>query len=104
EIDILLAHAPAYFGEAIGEVHGIGSSRVAGCITKECVGTFGTPTSIQQNGPLTYSITSSARTSIVGGTSRSSALAVFMFSTVSYLVGACTGRSAGFSPLRMRST
>jgi hypothetical protein len=24
--------------------------------------------------------------------------------TSSYLVGACTGRSAGFSPLRMRST
>src|SRR5262249_13978104 len=25
-------------------------------------------------------------------------------STVSYLVGTCTGRSAGFSPFRMRST
>jgi hypothetical protein len=24
--------------------------------------------------------------------------------TVSYLVGNCTGRSVGFSPLRMRST
>ena len=39
-----------------------------------------------------HSITSSARTSTVAGTSRPSALAVFMFSTVSYLVGACTGR------------
>src|SRR5439155_25920085 len=53
---------------------------------------------------ISHSITSSARTSTVGGTSRPSALAVLRLSTVSYLVGACTGRSAGFSPLRMRST
>jgi hypothetical protein len=33
-----------------------------------------------------------------------SALAVFKLITVSYLVGACTGRSTGFSPLRIRST
>jgi hypothetical protein len=33
-----------------------------------------------------------------------SALAVFRSMTSSYIVGACTGRSAGFSPLRMRST
>ena len=39
-----------------------------------------------------------------GGTVRPSALAVFRLITNSYLVGACTGRSAGFSPLRMRST
>jgi hypothetical protein len=51
-----------------------------------------------------HSITSSARESSVGGTSRPSALAVLRFITSSYLVGACTGRSAGFSPLRMRST
>ena len=51
-----------------------------------------------------YSITSSARTSSDGGTSRPSALAVFTLSTRSYLVGVCTGRSAGLSPLRMRST
>jgi hypothetical protein len=31
-------------------------------------------------------------------------LAVLRLITNSYLVGACTGRSAGFSPLRMRST
>ena len=36
--------------------------------------------------------------------SRPSALAVLRLITSSYLVGACTGRSAGFSPLRMRST
>ena len=33
-----------------------------------------------------------------------SAFAVFRLITSSYLVGDCTGRSAGFSPLRMRST
>src|SRR5262249_59497244 len=51
-----------------------------------------------------HSITSSARASSVEGTSRPSACAVFRLITSSYLVGACTGRSAGFSPLRMRST
>src|SRR5262245_46530990 len=51
-----------------------------------------------------YSITSSARASTDGGTVRPSALAVLRLITSSYLVGACTGRSAGFSPLRMRST
>src|SRR5262249_53247428 len=49
-----------------------------------------------------HSITSSARASSVVGTSRPSALAVLRLMTSSYLVGACTGRSAGFSPLRMR--
>src|SRR5262249_31526769 len=51
-----------------------------------------------------HSITSSARAMRVGGNSRPSALAVFKLMTSSYLVGVCTGRSAGFSPLRMRST
>src|SRR5437763_15642629 len=45
----------------------------------------------------TYSITSSARASSIGGTSRPSALAVLRLITSSYLVGVCTGRSAGFS-------
>src|SRR5256885_5064883 len=52
----------------------------------------------------THSITSSAVASSVGGTSRPSALAAFRLITSSNLVGSCTGRSAGFSPLRMRST
>src|SRR5262249_15635408 len=52
----------------------------------------------------THSITSSARASTDVGTSRPSALAVLRLFTSSYLVGAWTGRSAGFSPLRMRST
>src|SRR5262245_38270383 len=51
-----------------------------------------------------HSITSSARASKLSGTMRPSALAVLRLTTSSYLVGACTGRSAGFSPLRMRST
>src|SRR5262245_26494113 len=51
-----------------------------------------------------HSITSSARASIVGGTSWPSAFAVLRLMTSSNLVGACTGRSAGFAPRRMRST
>src|SRR5215471_6716475 len=51
-----------------------------------------------------HSITSSARASSVGGTSRPRARAVLRLITSSYLVGACTGKSPGFSPLRMRST
>src|SRR5262249_22200283 len=47
-----------------------------------------------------HSITSSARASSVAGTSSPSVLAVLRLITSSYLVGACTGRSAGFSPLR----
>jgi len=48
--------------------------------------------------------TSSARASSVGPTSRPSARAVLRLIASSYLVGACTGKSAEFSPLRMRST
>src|SRR5262245_56639734 len=51
-----------------------------------------------------HSITSLARASTDGGISRPSALAVLRLITSSYLVGVCTGRSAGFAPLRMRST
>src|SRR5215831_21427913 len=51
-----------------------------------------------------YSITSSARARTDGGTVMPSAFAVLRLMTSSYFVGACTGMSAGFSPLRMRST
>ena len=51
-----------------------------------------------------HSITSSARASTLAGTARPSAFAVLRLITVSYLVGTCTGMSAGVSPLRMRST
>jgi hypothetical protein len=51
-----------------------------------------------------YSITSSARASSEGGTVRPSAFAVLRLITNWYLFGDWTGRSAGFAPLRMRST
>src|SRR6516165_3353112 len=51
-----------------------------------------------------HSITSSATASSVGGTSSPSALAVRKLITSWYWVGCWTGRSAGFSPLRTRST
>ena len=45
-----------------------------------------------------HSITSSARATTDGGRSRPSAFAVFRLMTSWYLVGACTGRSAGLVP------
>ena len=51
-----------------------------------------------------HSITSSARASSVGEISRPSAFAVLRLMISSNLVGCITGRSAGFSPLRMRPT
>src|SRR5262249_45531486 len=52
-----------------------------------------------------HSMTSSARARrSLSGIWRPSAFAVLRLMTNSYLVGACTGRSAGFSPLRIRST
>src|SRR6516162_2983860 len=51
-----------------------------------------------------HSITSSASARRVGGTVRPSVLAVLRLMTNSYLVGACTGKSPGFSPLKIRST
>jgi hypothetical protein len=51
-----------------------------------------------------HSMTSSASARRFGGTSRPSAFAVFRLITSSNLVGCMTGRSAGFSPLRMRPT
>src|SRR5262249_15317552 len=49
-----------------------------------------------------HSITSSASASNLSGISRPSALAVLGLSTNSNFVGSITGRSLGFSPLRMR--
>jgi hypothetical protein len=51
-----------------------------------------------------HSITSSGRASSDAGTVRPSVFAVLRLMISSYLVGAYTGRSTGFSPLRMRST
>src|SRR5262245_18850263 len=52
----------------------------------------------------THSITSSARASSVGGTSRPSALAVVRLMTRSNLVDCSIGRSAGLVPRRILST
>src|SRR5206468_3089077 len=49
-------------------------------------------------------ITSSAMAIRFGGMLSPSAFAIFRLITSSYLVGACTGSSLGFSPRRMRST
>src|SRR5262249_52057905 len=51
-----------------------------------------------------HSITSSARSENAGGMLNPSAFAVLRLTTSSNLVGACTGRSAGFAPRRPRST
>jgi hypothetical protein len=51
-----------------------------------------------------YSITSSARASSMGGTSSPSALAVLRLMTRSNLVGCTTGKLWGFSPLRILPT
>jgi hypothetical protein len=51
-----------------------------------------------------YSITSSASCWTNAGTVSPSNLAVLRLMASSKFVGACTGRSAGFSPLRIRST
>jgi hypothetical protein len=61
------------------------------------------PSSVMNARPF-HSITSLAATSRPGGTVRPIALAVLRLTTVSNLVAACTGRSAGLSPRRMRST
>src|SRR5262249_19262524 len=57
-----------------------------------------------QSGPPPYSMTSSARASSVGGTSRPSTLAVLRLMTSSNLVGCTIGSSAGLAPLRARPT
>src|ERR1700756_3125399 len=49
----------------------------------------------------THSITSSARASSVGGTSKPSAFAVLRLMTSSNLLDCTTGRSAGLAPLRI---
>src|SRR5262249_45116755 len=57
-----------------------------------------------ERAPPYHSITSSARASSAGGTSRPSVLAALRLIARSYLGGNCSGRSAGISPFRMRWT
>jgi hypothetical protein len=52
----------------------------------------------------TYSITSSASATTVGGMSRPSVLAVLRLITSSYFVGCMTGRSDGLVPIRIFPT
>ena len=85
--------------QAADPIHTAGFLRVAGQRPCHCRTTKKT----DERPPL-HSISSSARASSVGGMVRPSALAVVRLIAVTYLVGACTGRSAAFSPLRMRST
>ena len=78
---------------------------IAGCCARAASGhAAAAPPSSVMNSRRLHSITSSARASSVGGISRPIALAVLRLMTSSCFTGACTGRSAGFSPLRMRST
>jgi hypothetical protein len=63
-----------------------------------------TPDLSMRSKPAAYSITSSARASSVAGTPIPRARAVFRLIASSNLVGACTGRSDGLVPLRIRST
>jgi hypothetical protein len=56
----------------------------------------------QSHQKANYSITSSARASNEEGTVRPSALAVLRLIASSSFVTCCTGKSAGFSPSRMR--
>src|SRR5262249_50520675 len=51
-----------------------------------------------------HSITSSARASKLSGMARPSVLTVLTLIVSSYLIGCCTGNSATFAPLRIRST
>ena len=75
----------------------------AGCCARAASGhAAAAPPSSVMNSRRYHSITSSARASSVGGTVRPSALAVLRLMTSSNLVGCTTGKSAGFSPLRMR--
>src|SRR6516164_420119 len=58
----------------------------------------------RDEGAALHSITSSARASSVGGTSRPSAFATIRLITKSNLVGCSTGMSAGFAPRSILST
>src|SRR5262249_15570576 len=57
---------------------------------------------LDERAPPHHSITSSAMARSVSGTVRPSAFAVLRLRISSNLVGCWTGRSAGFSPLRIR--
>jgi hypothetical protein len=67
------------------------------------VSVFGCPLCAKSGHRTSYSITSSARPRSGNGIEIPSALAVWALMTSSNFVACRTGRSAGFSPLRMRT-
>jgi hypothetical protein len=73
------------------------------CCTCEDFRVVPKPDHVHRNKEYHYSITSSALTSNLSGMVSPSALAVLRLMISSNLVATCTGRSAGFSPLRTRS-
>src|SRR5262249_61363958 len=114
QVAALLLAYPAVLPAVLNQAHCQPIGRLAK-VYEHCSGTIRVRFLPSEAGPLLatpasswrttcHSITSSARASTEAGKSRPSALAVLRLITSSYFVGACTGRSAGFSPLRMRST
>src|SRR5207247_9948519 len=96
-------HAGLAFGIVRGEIHHYADPsdsllRAGGCRSERRAAEQ------RDERAAVHSITSSARTSKVGGTSKPSALAVLRLRVVSYFVGASTGRLAGLAPRKMRST
>src|SRR5262245_14422424 len=109
--DVIVAN-PAVLPAVLNQAHCQPIGRLAK-VHEHCSGTIRARFLPSEAGPLLdapasswrttcHSITSSARASSVGGTSRPSALAVFRLITSSNFVGCMTGRSPGLSPLRMR--
>src|SRR5215467_8557475 len=109
--DVLVAN-PAVLPAVLNQAHCQPIGRLAK-VHEHCSGTIRARFLPSEAGPLLaapasswrttcHSITSSARASNDGGTSRPSVLAVWRLRINSIFVDCCTGRSAGFSPLRMR--
>jgi hypothetical protein len=91
---------PGSFSTEMGCPHHVRSTPVSDRIADMASGPFRAMSGSER----THSITSSARASSDGGTVNPSAFAVLRLTASWYFVGACAGRLAGFSPLKMRST
>src|SRR5262249_2631333 len=109
--DVLVAN-PAVLPAVLNQAHCQPIGRLAK-VHEHCSGTIRARVLPSEAGPLfacpphssrttRHSITSSARASSVGGTSRPSASAVCKLMINSNLVALITGRSVGLSPLRTR--
>src|SRR6516225_96807 len=89
---------------------GLGSAHTEAAALHSCLVRTGYERPCRCHGPdqrdevaTPHSITSSARSRMDEGTSRPSTFAVLRLTTRSKLIGAWTGSSLGFAPLRMRS-